>query len=116
METYAQYLYNEHHIASDGPLSDFITRREGRLLLGDQIDLNELAERYGAPLEVVYTPQIATQVRRMKAYAAQAKEVAGYPAPFHYAYATKANFAAEAVRTALGAGAHYETSAAAESW
>ncbi len=114
MQTYAQFLQEQYQIASEGPLADFITRRDGRLLLGDQIDLNELAERYGAPLEVVYTPQITTQISRMMGYAAQAKEVAGYPAPFHYAYATKANFAAEAVRTALKAGAHYETSAAAD--
>lgn len=114
MQTYAQFLQNEYGVASEGPLTDFLSRRKGRLLLGNQIDLNDLAERYGAPLEVVYTPQITAQVSRMKGYAAEAKEVAGYPAPFHYAYATKANFAAEAVRTALKAGAHYETSAAAD--
>ncbi len=114
MQTYAQYLQGRYEIASEGVLADFITRRDGRLLLGDQIDLNELAERYGAPLEVVYTPQIRAQITRMLGYAAQAKEVAGYPAPFRYAYATKANFAAEAVRAALKAGAHYETSAAAD--
>ncbi|MDQ4075759.1 MAG: arginine decarboxylase [Chloroflexota bacterium] len=114
MQTYAQYLQETYNVTSEGPLTDFITRRDGRLLLGDRIDLNELAERYGAPLEVIYTPQITSQITRMMTYAAEAKEVAGYPAPFLYAYATKANFAAEAVRTALNAGAHYETSAAAD--
>jgi arginine decarboxylase len=114
MQTYAQFLQTRYNVASEGPLTDFITRRNGRLLLGDQIDLNDLTERYGAPLEVVYTPQITAQVSRMLDYAAQAKEAADYSAPFRYAYATKANFAAEAVRTALNAGAHYETSAAAD--
>jgi arginine decarboxylase len=114
MGTYAQFLQANYNVASEGPLADFITRRDGRLMLGDRIDLNELAERYGAPLEVVYTPQITAQVERMTAYARKAQEVAAYAAPFHYAYATKANFAAEAVRAALQAGAHYETSAAAD--
>lgn len=114
MQTYSQFLQDQYQIASEGPLADFISRRDGRLMLGDHLDLNTLAERYGTPLEVVYTPQITTQVTRMQGYAAQAKEAVGYPAPFLYAYATKANFAAEAVRTALKAGAHYETSAAAD--
>jgi arginine decarboxylase len=114
MQTYAEYLQQQFHIEGEGPVADFITRRDGHLLLGDRVDLNELAARYGAPLEVVYTPQITAQVTRMQAFAARAKEVAAYPAPFRYAYATKANFAAEAVRTAIQAGAHYETSAAAD--
>ncbi len=114
MQTYAQFLQDRYNVGSEGPLADFLSRRDGRLLLGDTIDLNELAARYGAPLEVVYTPQITAQVTRMKGYAAQAREAVGYTAPFLYAYATKANFAAEAVRTALKAGVHYETSAAAD--
>lgn len=114
MQTYSDYLQDRYGLPREGALTDFISRRDGRLLLDDRLDLNKLAEQYGAPLEVIYTPQITRQIERMKDYAAQAKEVAGYPAPFHYAYATKANFSAEAVRTAIKAGAHYETSAAAD--
>jgi arginine decarboxylase len=41
-----------------------------------------------------------------------ARRQTGYPGAFLYAYATKANFAEEVIRTAVAAGAHYETSSA----
>jgi arginine decarboxylase len=91
----------------------FISRRGDRLLLADQIDLNAMVARYGAPLEVAYCPQITLQIERMLAWADDARMRSGYVGGFLYAYATKANFAEEVVRTAISAGAHYETSAAA---
>ncbi|RRR72253.1 MAG: arginine decarboxylase [Candidatus Viridilinea halotolerans] len=91
-----------------------MVRHAGELLLGGHLNLNELARNHGAPLEVVYTPQISTQIERMYAWAAQARQESAYAGQFLYAYATKANFAADAVQTALDAGAHYETSAAAD--
>src|SRR5579859_4932063 len=95
-------------------LTDFLSRRDGRLLLADQVDLNSLVERYGAPLEVAYCPLITTQIERMYGWANQARTITDYRGAFLYAYATKANFAEEVVRTALHAGAQYETSAAAD--
>jgi arginine decarboxylase len=50
----------------------------------------------------------------MQAVAGAAQAATGYEKPLLYAYATKANFAEEVVRTALKAGAHYETSSAAD--
>jgi len=50
----------------------------------------------------------------MRRWFAEAAAAIGYPAPFHYAYASKANSAEEVTRTALAAGAHYETSSAAD--
>src|SRR4029078_10340587 len=47
-------------------------------------------------------------------WAAAARAEASYAGAFLYAYATKANFAAEVVRTAWAAGAQYETSATAD--
>jgi arginine decarboxylase len=113
-QTYASYLKDRHAIANEGPITDFLTRRGGELYFGNRVNLNALVRRYGAPLEVVYCPQITTQVQRMQSWAEQARSSAGYTGGFLYAYATKANFAAEAVQTALDAGAHYETSAAAD--
>lgn len=113
-QTYASYLQDRYNRASEGPLTDFITRRNGQLYLGDRINLNSLARRCGTPLEVVYYPQITNQVQRMHAWADTARRETGYSGYFLYAYATKANFAAEVVQTALAAGAHYETSAAAD--
>jgi arginine decarboxylase len=83
-------------------------------LLADQIDLNAMIARYGAPLEIAYCPLITEQIERMQGWAAGARARTGYDGAFLYAYATKANFAEEVVRTALASGAHYETSAAAD--
>lgn len=113
-QTYSEFLQAQYGVAGDGLLTDFVSRRDGRLLLGDRIDLNALAARYGAPLEVAYCPQITTQVHTMQGWAEAARQATGYAGAFVYAYATKANFAAEVVRTALEAGAHYETSATAD--
>ena len=95
-------------------LTDFLSRRDERLLLADRIDLSAMVERYGAPLEIAYCPLITEQVERMRAGPPPRAQRAGYDGAFLYAYATKANFAEEVVRTALAAGAHYETSATAD--
>jgi len=95
-------------------LTDFLSRRDSRLLLADEIDLSALVERYGTPLEVAYCPLISTQIVRMLGWAASARAHTGYAGAFLYSYATKANFAEEVVRTAITAGAHYETSAASD--
>jgi arginine decarboxylase len=113
-QTYLDYLQNRYGIESAGMLTDFLSRRDGRLLLADRIDLSAMVARYGAPLEVAYCPLITEQIERMRDWAAQARERSGYAGAFLYAYATKANFAEEVVRTALAAGAHYETSSAAD--
>ncbi|NTU79768.1 MAG: arginine decarboxylase [Chloroflexales bacterium] len=113
-QTYGAYIQDCYGVDGEGELTDFMARKGGDLILGGRLNLSELARGYGAPLEVVYTPQITAQVTRMGAWAEQARLRSEYPGRFLYAYATKANFAAEAVQTALRAGAHYETSAAAD--
>jgi arginine decarboxylase len=113
-QSYADYIKGQFGFDGEGDLTDFMSRCGGDLLLGGRLNLSELARDYGAPLEVVYTPQISAQVARMYAWAEQARQRSDYPGQFLYAYATKANFAAEVVQTALEAGAHYETSAAAD--
>jgi arginine decarboxylase len=113
-QTYLNYLRDRYGIESEGGLTDFLSRRDGRLLLADQIDLNAMIARYGAPLEIAYCPLITEQIERMQGWAAEARARAGYEGAFLYAYATKANFAEEVVRTALASGAHYETSATAD--
>jgi arginine decarboxylase len=113
-QTYLDYLQGRYGIQADGMLTDFLSRRDGRLLLADRIDLSAMVARYGAPLEIAYCPLITEQIERMNGWAAAARERTGYAGNFLYAYATKANFAEEVVRTALNSGAHYETSAAAD--
>jgi arginine decarboxylase len=113
-QTYLDYVQNRYGIESEGMLTDFLSRRDKRLLLADRIDLSAMVERYGAPLEIAYCPLITDQVERMLGWASAARGESGYSGAFLYAYATKANFAEEVVRTALAAGAHYETSATAD--
>ncbi len=113
-QSYLDFVQNRYGIATEGMLTDFLSRRDGRLLLADRIDLSAMVERYGAPLEIAYCPLITTQVECMLGWAAAARAEAGYDGAFQYAYATKANFAEEVVRTAIGAGANYETSATAD--
>jgi arginine decarboxylase len=112
--TFLDHLGARYGVQAEGPITDFVSRRNGHLLFGDQIDLNGLIEHYGAPLEVAFCPLITKQIEQMQDWAATAREQSAYPAAFVYAYATKANFAEEVIRTALNAGAHHETSAAAD--
>lgn len=113
-QTYAGYLQERYGFTGAGVLTDFLSRRDERLLLGDTVDLGALVAEYGAPLEVAFCPLITQQVQNMLDYAHVAQQQTGYNGEFLYAYATKANFSEEVVRTALRAGAHYETSAAAD--
>lgn len=113
-QTFVTAFTDRYGVGPEGQINDFISRRGDRLLLADQIDLNAMVARYGAPLEVVYCPQITVQIERMRAWAEIARARGGYAGDFIYAYATKANFAEEVVRTAITSGAHYETSAAAD--
>lgn len=100
--------------------SDLIAR-DGRLFFRS-VDLAALltealpgqGKPLGSPLEVVFLPKITSQIANMRRWFAEASAAVGYPGAFHYAYASKANSAAEVTRTALAAGAHYETSSAAD--
>lgn len=110
MGTYREYL--EHQLDGAGRLNDFISLHGDRLIVADALDLLALVEQYGAPLEVSFCPLITRRIGAMQAHFAAARATTGYGGEFVYAYATKANFAEEVVRTAIAAGAHYETSSA----
>jgi arginine decarboxylase len=97
---------------SDGMLNDFLSLRDGRIMLANTIDLLELVGQFGSPLEISFCPLITRRVHSMQQYFNDAAQRSGYRGGFVYAYATKANFAEEVVRTAVAAGAHYETSSA----
>ncbi len=68
------------------------------------------AEAMPCPLEIAFLPNIRAQVTAMERCFQRAIDLAGYPAPFHFAFASKANTAEEIVRSTLGAGAHHEMS------
>jgi len=110
MPPYLEHL--SRWLGPDGQLNDFISIREGRVIFAGALDLRTLAEQYGTPLEVSFCPLITRRIHAMQATFAAARSRAGYRGGFVYAYATKANFAEEVVRTAMAAGANYETSSA----
>src|SRR5437773_335725 len=97
-------------LGPDGRLNDFLQIRDGRVFFAGALDLLELVERHGAPLEISFCPLITRRIHEMQRYFAEARALAGYGGGFVYAYATKANFSEEVVRTAIAAGANYETS------
>lgn len=68
------------------------------------------AEAMPSPLEIAFLPNIRAQVAAMDRCFRCAIEELGYPAPFHFAFASKANTAEEIVRSTLNAGAHHEMS------
>ncbi len=112
-QTYRDYLQARYGIGDNGLLNEFISRRHGKLMFAG-VDLEALVAEHGAPLEIAYCPLITEQVQRMQGVAEEAREATDYAGSFIYAYATKANFSEEVVRTALNAGAHYETSSVAD--
>ncbi len=113
-QTYTSYVQEQYQFSGEGAFTDFVSRRHQQLYFGDRVNLNIMARRYGTPLEIAYYPQITRQVERMQGWAARARRKTSYQGHFLYAYATKANFTADVVQTALTAGAHYETSAATD--
>ena len=112
-QTYREYLQARYGVGDEGLLNDFISRRDGKLMFAN-VDLEALVAEHGAPLEIAYCPLITEQIDQMEAAAAEAQMLTGYAGRFIYAYATKANFSEEVVRTALQSGAHYETSSVAD--
>lgn len=101
--------------------NSFLEATEGRLR-AHGLDLAALFERGRAPaaglptdgmpspLEIAFLPNIRTQVATMDRCFQRTIGELGYPAPFHFAFASKANTAEEIVRSTLTAGAHHEMS------
>jgi arginine decarboxylase len=112
-QTYRDYLWARYGVGDTGSLNEFISRQDGKLMFAN-VDLEALVAEHGAPLEIAYCPLITEQITRMFGYAAAGRRASDYAGGFVYAYATKANFSEEVVRTALSAGAHYETSSVAD--
>lgn len=107
---FGEALAERFGIPSEGTLNGFLTRKDGEVVFGGVANLNHLAREHGSPLEVVVLPQITRNVEAMQGAADAAREKTGYPGRFLYAYATKSNYEADVVRTALEARTHYETS------
>ncbi len=106
--TYFDYLRGRFGLNTN-QLTDTL-RIENNHLFCQDLDLLNVSQKWGSPLEVGFTPLVTRQVRNMYGYFAQAFARTGYQGRFIYAYASKAAQYEDLIRTALGAGAHYETS------
>ena len=82
------------------------------MLYYKDVNLFELVEKYGSPLEVAYTPMITEQILKMKNWFNLEIERQNYLGKYNYAYATKANYYSEVVVTALNNVDMLETSSA----
>ncbi|MBN1955060.1 MAG: arginine decarboxylase [Anaerolineae bacterium] len=101
------YAFNDYLSARGGYLY-YEELDLARLLMGQEPV--QVGRPLASPLEVVYLPKIRQKIAQMRAVFAAVIDETGYPGAFHYAYASKANAAAEVVRTTLEVGAHYEMS------
>jgi arginine decarboxylase len=90
-------------------LPDFLHINNDRLFYRD-IDLVQLSQEWGTPLEVGFNPAVTSQISRMRNYFAQAFLRKNYNGHFTYCYASKAAQYEDLIRTALNSGANYETS------
>jgi arginine decarboxylase len=106
--TYREYL-RERFSITDHQLTEWLSLRDNRLYCKD-LDLLALTRTWGSPLEVGFTPLVTEQVEKMRRVFRRAYDRTGYRGEFVYAYASKAAQYEDLIRTALRAGAHYETS------
>lgn len=79
---------------------EYLSFKDGYLHYKD-INLYDLVKKYGAPLEVGYTPIIKDKILYMKNLFAKKIKKYKYGAKYNYTYATKANYYSETVLTAL---------------
>ncbi len=106
--TYYDYLRGRFGLNTH-QLTDHLEVRQNRLFCQD-LDLLDISQQWGSPLEIGFTPLVTRQIHKMQGYFAQAFARKGYAGSFIYAYASKAAQYEDLIRTALQAGAHYETS------
>ena len=79
---------------------EYLSLKNNNLYYKD-INLYQLVEKYGAPLEVAYTPMITEKIQYLKNLFVKKIKKYRYPKQYNYAYATKANYYSEVVLTAL---------------
>ena len=111
---YDLYLNDNVRTAFDASLlnnHEYLSAKDGNLYY-KHINLYELAQKYGAPLEVAYTPMITEKIQYLKNLFAKKIKKFKYPKQYNYAYATKANYYSEVVLTALADVDMLETSSA----
>jgi arginine decarboxylase len=105
--TYLQYLKKTYGI-KNGVINDYLSIRDNHLYYMD-IDLYEVANKYGTPLEMIYPQIIDRRVNDVKRYFREAKKKHAYKGQYRYAYASKANYYEETIHKVLKLGCDLET-------
>lgn len=90
---------------------EYLSFKDNKLYFKN-LKLLDLVEKYGAPLEIAYTPIITEQINKMKSLFNEKIKKYNYRSKYNYAYATKANYYSEVVLTALKSVDSLETSSA----
>lgn len=106
--TYYDFLRGRFGLNTN-QLTEVLHIENNRLFCQD-LDLLAVSQKWGSPLEVGFTPLVTRQIKNMQSYFASAFARQSYTGQFIYAYASKAAQYEDLIRTALQAGAHYETS------
>lgn len=81
----------------------------GKLSFHD-LPLNDLVEKYGTPLKLMYLPNITRNINRAKKWFSNAMERVNYPAKYHYCYCTKSSHFSFVLDEILKNDVHIETS------
>ncbi len=81
-------------------------------LLYENINLKEIAKKYGTPLRVTYLNTIGEKIKKSKNWFQNAIDRADFSGKYHYCYCTKSNHFKFVLEEVLAQGAHLETSSA----
>lgn len=76
----------------------------------NDIELNELIQKYGTPLKLTYLPKIRSQIKKARTFFNQAIEKHNYEGQYNFCYCTKCCHFHHVVNTALQEGVSLETS------
>lgn len=96
--TYAEYIKKTYDL--NPKINDYLHVKDNHLFY-ENIDLFELAQKFGTPLEVAYTDLINKRIKELTAQFNKALKKYNYEGEFIYTFASKANTHSEVVTTAL---------------
>ncbi|MBC8510343.1 MAG: arginine decarboxylase [Cryomorphaceae bacterium] len=95
----------------DFPQEEFKLTDDHSLIWQD-VDVQNLIEKYGTPLKVRYLPKISENIQLAKKWFANAIKEHDYSGEYHYSYCTKSSHFSHVLDEALKNNIHIETSSA----
>lgn len=95
----------------DFPTEEFNLTENGHLLYRN-INVFDLAKKYGTPLKISFLPKISENILKAKGWFKAAFEEVDYKGKYHYCYCTKSSHFKYVLEEALKNDIHIETSSA----